>query len=194
MVSQGLNKTGRERWIMLTSGCAPPLDEDWCLCDMEWVGRRVFERGYWKSGEEKGKEIEILEASEPMEVTDGIIEDDEDEGNSGGESAKRWARTVRCAVSISQVVDGFPWVEGTRDWRIHSALERKVLRWKEEAHLEQEAEEKRRRGHHWADDAMDIDEEEAVNESSESEDDESDTPEVKELKVMNYLFPIETAC
>ena len=70
MVSQGLNKTGGERWIMLTSGCTPPLDEDWCLRGMEWVGRHVFERGYWKSGEEKGKEIEILEASEPMEVTD----------------------------------------------------------------------------------------------------------------------------
>ena len=89
MVSQGLNQPGSERWIMLTSRCAPPLDEDWCLCGMEWVGRRVFERGYWKSGEEKGKEVEILEASEPMEVTDGIIEDDdEDEGSSGGESVK----------------------------------------------------------------------------------------------------------
>ena len=176
---------------MLTSRCTPPLDEDWCLRGMEWVGRRVFKRGYWKSGEEKGKEIEILKASESMEVTDGIIEDDKDEGSSGGESAKQWACTVRCAISILQVVDGFQWVEGTRDWRIHGALEQKVLRWKEEAHLKQEAEEKRGRGHHWADDVMDIDEEEVVDESSESEDDESDTPDVKELKVINYLFPLQ---
>ena len=40
MVSQGLNKPGEsERWIMLTTGCAPPLPEDWCLRGMEWVRR-----------------------------------------------------------------------------------------------------------------------------------------------------------
>ena len=192
MLSQGLNKAGEgERWAMLTSGCAPPLDEDWCLRGMEWVGRRVFERGYWKSGEEKGKEVEILEASEPVEVTDGIIEDDGDEGTRGGEAAKRWVRIIRCAVCISQVVDGFQWVEGTRDWRIDGALERKVLRWKEEARLEQEADERRQRGHRWADDAMNIDEEEAIEESSESEDDENDTPEVKELKVNSCVLSMQ---
>ena len=43
-VSQGLNKPGEsERWIMLTTGCVPPLPEDWCLRGMEWVRRRVFE-------------------------------------------------------------------------------------------------------------------------------------------------------
>ena len=52
---------------MLTSGCAPPLDEDWCLCRIEWVGRRVFERGYWKSGKEEGEEVKVLEALEPVE-------------------------------------------------------------------------------------------------------------------------------
>jgi hypothetical protein len=40
MVSQGLNKMGeKERWIILMTGCAPPLPEDWCLHGMEWVGR-----------------------------------------------------------------------------------------------------------------------------------------------------------
>ena len=37
---------------------------------------------------------------------------------------------------------------------------------------------------------MDIDEEEVVDKSSESKDDKSNTPEVKELKVINYLFPL----
>jgi protein SMG6 len=60
---QGLNKTGdRERLIMLmtglTTGCAPPLAEDWCLCGME----------------ESSKEVEVLDAGEGEEVTDGIIE------------------------------------------------------------------------------------------------------------------------
>lgn len=31
----------------LTGGT--PLPEDWCLRGMEWVGRRVYERGFWKS-------------------------------------------------------------------------------------------------------------------------------------------------
>jgi protein SMG6 len=43
MISQGLMVSPKynnspqhvERWIMLTSGCAPPLPEDWCLCGME---------------------------------------------------------------------------------------------------------------------------------------------------------------
>ena len=26
-----------------------PLPEDWCLRGMEWVGRRVYERGFWKA-------------------------------------------------------------------------------------------------------------------------------------------------
>src|ERR1700722_13855638 len=60
MQSHGLcisgSATGKEHgevaWTMLTSNCSPPLDEDWCMRGMEWVGRRVFERGYWKSVEE----------------------------------------------------------------------------------------------------------------------------------------------
>lgn len=174
---------------MLTTGCAPPLSEDWCLRGMEWVGRRVFERGYWKSGEEKSKEVEVLDASEGEEVTDGIIEDDEDEGaassgGSGGETGKRWTRIVRCAVGIAQAVDGFRWVEGTREWRVEGALERKAQRWKEEDRIEREADEKRRRGTRWAGDAMEVDEEDLADDSSEeSEDDADDTAEVKALKV-----------
>jgi protein SMG6 len=62
---------------MLTSGCAPPLPEDWCLRGMEWVGRNIFERGFWKSGEEKKAELEVLEMTEGKAFTDGTIEDDE---------------------------------------------------------------------------------------------------------------------
>jgi protein SMG6 len=190
MLAQGLNKTGeRERWAMLTSGCTLPLPEDWCMRGMEWVGRRVFERGYWKNDDEKSKEVKLLDASEGGEVTDGIIEDgDEDEGAAsksmlGGETAKRWTRIVRCAVGIAQVVDGFKWVEGTRRWRVEGALERKVQQWKEEDRIDREAEEKRRRGTRWADDAMEVDGDVPEDNSHESEDDEGDTAEVKALKV-----------
>ena len=42
-----------------------------------------------KSGKEKAMEVETLEALEPMQVTDGIIEDDKDEASSGGKAAKQ---------------------------------------------------------------------------------------------------------
>ncbi len=63
LVVEGGGSSGRrtgEQWMMLTSGCAPPLPEDWCMRGMEWVGCRVFERGYWKSGEERKAEMEVL--------------------------------------------------------------------------------------------------------------------------------------
>ena len=45
---------------MLTSGYALPLDEDWYLCRMEWVGQWIFQRGYWKSGKKESKEVKGL--------------------------------------------------------------------------------------------------------------------------------------
>ena len=107
---------------------------------------------------------------------------------------KRWTRIVRCAVGIAQAIDGFRWVKGTRDWRIEGTLERKVQMWKEEARTEQEAEERHRRGTRWANDAMEIDEQEVVDESSEeSEDDEDVTVEVKAPKVVfAFLLRIPT--
>jgi len=170
---------------MLTTGCAPPLAEDWCLRGMEWVGRRVFERGYWKSGEEKSKEVEVLDASEGGEVTDGIIEDEDDEDDSSHGSAtdltKRWIRIVRCAVGIAHAVDGFTWVEGTKEWRVKGALSQKVSRWREEERLECEAEDRRRMGTRWTDEAMEVDED-IVADASDSDEDDQDSPQVKELK------------
>ena len=78
-----------------------------------------------------------LKASKPTEVTDAIIKDNKDE------AAKQWVHIIRCAVSISQVVDGFQWLKGMRDWCINSALEQKLCKWKEEAWLKQKANKKR---------------------------------------------------
>ena len=116
----------------------------------------VFERGYWKNVDEKSKEVEPLDASEGGEgVTDGIIEDgDEGEGAASGEEyartgrlQRRWTRIVRCAVGIAQAVDGFKWVEGTRqwrEWRVPSSEER-FNSGKRKTECDREAEEKRRR-------------------------------------------------
>jgi protein SMG6 len=95
---------------------------------------------------------------------------------------------VRYAIGIAQAVDGFRWVECARDWRIEGALEHKVQKWKEADRLEQGAEEKRRWGTRWADDAMGIDEEDLADDfSEESGDDEDDTAGVKALKVTSVL-------
>ncbi|KAF9466407.1 hypothetical protein BDZ94DRAFT_220383 [Collybia nuda] len=181
---KGIVKEG-ERWVMLTSGCAPALPEDWCLRGMEWVGRKVFERGYWKSGEERRAEIEVLEESEGGEVTDGRIENDDEEGEGGRGDIykKRWVRIVRSAVGISGAVDGLTWVEGTREWRVEGKLAEKVRRWRDEDQIAREAEERRRLGTRWADDSMDVDEENNSDVlSEEDEDDENDTEQVKALK------------
>ena len=60
-----LTRNGREgeRWAMLISGCTL-LPRTGAYRGMEWVGRRVFERGYWKNEDEK----KLLHASEGREV------------------------------------------------------------------------------------------------------------------------------
>ncbi|KAJ7578382.1 hypothetical protein C8J56DRAFT_868550 [Mycena floridula] len=86
-----------DRWPMLTTGTAPPLPEDWCLRGTEWVGRKVYERGFWKgNGGDDEKfarpEIEYLSESEVGkgdDGTDGKIEDDDDEDSHGPGSRYR---------------------------------------------------------------------------------------------------------
>ena len=44
---------------------------------MEWVGRKVFERRYWKSAEDRRVEINVLDIEEGNQLTDGIIQDED---------------------------------------------------------------------------------------------------------------------
>ncbi|KAJ3525600.1 hypothetical protein NMY22_g10503 [Coprinellus aureogranulatus] len=193
MTSQGLldpsaPSVSGDRWPMLTSGVSPPLSEDWCMRGMEWVGRKVFERGYWKSGEERKAELEVLELNEGIEVSDGTIEDDEeDSGTAKGPKAlseleRRWIRICRAAVNISGCVEGLEWKEGTREWSVEGKLAQKVQQWKEEDRIEKLEEERRRLGRRWTDDAMEIDEADMDEGSSSDDDDENDSEEVKALK------------
>ncbi|KAF8119990.1 hypothetical protein EV363DRAFT_1377288 [Boletus edulis] len=152
---------------------------------MEWVGREVFERGFWKSGEDRHVEIEVLDTEEGDQLTDGIIQD-EDADERGNElkndAARRWIRITRTAVNLVGLVDGFTWVEETREWKVDGALEAKVRKWRDEDRHEREQEEIRRRGRRWTDDTMDIDVDDAeADESSEGEDEE-DSEEVKASK------------
>jgi hypothetical protein len=76
-LAQGLNKIDkREIWAILTSGC-PPLPRN--VHGMEWEYRRMFERDYWKNDDEKSRQVELLDASEGGEVTDGNVEDEDED-------------------------------------------------------------------------------------------------------------------
>ncbi|KZP12692.1 hypothetical protein FIBSPDRAFT_869959 [Athelia psychrophila] len=99
--------------------CAPPLAEHLCLRGIEWVGHRVFERGYWKNGEEKSKEIEVLDTSEDSEVTDGIIEDEDDRDDSSLLHRGSGTEIVKSSIHT-----------------IQSCTLQKVLRWKKEDRID----------------------------------------------------------
>lgn len=183
-----------ESGVRLTSGCAP-LPEDWCLRGMEWGGRRVFERGFWKGGEERHVEIEVLDSSEDKEgLTDGIIENEDEADGRGdaGETSKRWVRIARAAGIFVKIVPGFRWEAASRSFAVSGVLEDKVRRWKEEERLEREEEERRRSRRPWVSDGMDIDEDGAFaddlsDDESGSSSDGEESEEVKALKVRLFI-------
>ncbi|KAG6379155.1 hypothetical protein JVT61DRAFT_11595 [Boletus reticuloceps] len=128
--------------------------------------RWVFECGYWKSGEDRRVEIEVLDTEEGDQLTDGIIQD-EDADERGNElkndTARRWIRITRTAVNLAGLVDGS---RGSKE-RVSGKW---MARWK-------------RKGRRWTDDTMDIDVDDAeADESSEGENGEEDSEEVKALK------------
>ncbi|KAF7964364.1 hypothetical protein HWV62_9447, partial [Athelia sp. TMB] len=92
---------------------------------------------------------------------------------------------------MAQTADGLTWVEGTKKWRVEGALSAKVQMWKES----ERRKDIRRLGTRWTDDAMDVDEDGIVADSSDSDEDAQDLPEVKALKARRrYLqSPIQSA-
>jgi protein SMG6 len=118
VISQGLmsepgksnSRRNVEQWAMLTSGRAPSLVEDWCLRGMEWVGHKAYEHGFWKSGEERKVELEVLETTEGGQLTDDDGEEHSQKSSSTIDLIRRWVRISRCAVNISGAVDGLTWM------------------------------------------------------------------------------------
>ena len=53
------------RNILLVQGLNKTLPRN--VRGMEWENRLVFERDYWKNGDEKSREVEPLDASEGVE-------------------------------------------------------------------------------------------------------------------------------
>jgi len=96
-----------EAGAKLTNGC-DPSPEDRCLRGMEWLGRRVYERGFWSRNDIGGEMDFILEKEQDLKhnADDGIIEDDSDDANQNKSPekagvARRWTRVCRAAARMS---------------------------------------------------------------------------------------------
>lgn len=134
-----------ERWPMLTSSTAPPLPEDWCLRGTEWVGRRVYERGFWQDNggdDEKFARVEIqylydkAEQSEDQSYSgrhhyEGINTQDvrfmpcpQRQTMSRAEvHTKRFIRILRSGITLASLAPGFSWIEGTTEFAVNSQME-----------------------------------------------------------------------
>ena len=101
-------------------GDSNPLSEDWCLRGMAWVGRRVYERGFWKASRKEGgsgptfeSEIEVLNQCSNCycgQEAPGSGESGEDEEPSSEAgltlSKLRWKRVAYTLTILIKTVPG----------------------------------------------------------------------------------------
>lgn len=105
-----------------------PLPEDWCIRGMEWVGRRVYERGFWKAkgsgrgsgamaqpklGERFQSELDVLlanfDAGNQVDLNEGVVEEIDGTDLTDGPVAintRRWRRVTWAAGVLVKHVDG----------------------------------------------------------------------------------------
>ena len=163
------------------------IPEDWCMRGMEWAGRRVYERGFWKVQGPTNVQSEMDVTSLPSvgiaggqaEFVDGIVEEEgEDAMNweAGASPAQalaslRWKRLRSTAEMLIKAAPGFEW-DGSAITDT-GELAQKVALWEEEARFE--TEEVYARKHRRSESEMDAD--------GDDDEDPEDSVEVKELKV-----------
>lgn len=117
----------------LVSGA--PLPEDWAVRGMEWVGRRVYERGFWKTkgsgrgsgglvqptpksaGERFSSEMDVLLAQfdAGLDLSEGVIDEIEGPEAVDGPAAigaRRWKRVAWAAGVMLRHVDGLELQDG----------------------------------------------------------------------------------
>lgn len=182
-----------------------PLPEDWCMRGMEWSGRTMFARGYFKpkSNRAKGRndiqavaesETDVLALSCEADddyTSDGVIEPDGDVDPDvlvSNLSVARWRRVAVVAgwATTPRGVSGLAYDPSVPKFAILASLRTKISRWKEEA--KQEAEAKKAVVHkRIAADAADPDDIEILDSEDEDVDDAGDSDVVKGLKVRLLL-------
>ena len=152
----------------LTGGT--PLPEDWCIRGMEWVGRRVFERGFWKprpqlgssdpspavplqhTASETNNEMDVLLSEAELS---GVHEDErsvEEYGDRGGFDSlmpvtqRRWRRVAWAGRTLARHVPGLLVGQISSDaFSIEGSLALKVTKWKQQEMEREQAELARRR-------------------------------------------------
>ncbi|ORY21103.1 hypothetical protein BCR39DRAFT_474669 [Naematelia encephala] len=110
----------------------PPLPEDWAVRGMEWVGRRTYERGFWKAkgsarssgalaqpriGERFQSEMDVLLANfdSSIDISEGVVDEIDGTDLTDGPVAvnqRRWRRVAWAAGVLVKHVDGFRLEEG----------------------------------------------------------------------------------
>ncbi|GAA5830778.1 hypothetical protein JCM3766R1_003423 [Sporobolomyces carnicolor] len=127
----------------LMSSRGTPLPEDWCIRGMDWAGRQLFGRGYWRTDSKKGPRSGGGGMSEsmlppPIEGVDGTTmrvesemdalkfdlsaleeESDENAGEDGSATAVilsegRWRRLAITAAWLVRNVPGFDYEANAR--------------------------------------------------------------------------------
>lgn len=110
----------------------PPLPEDWAVRGMEWVGRKTYERGFWKPkgsgrgsgalaqprlGERFQSEMDVLLASfdSAVDISEGVVDEIDGTDLTDGPVAvnqRRWRRVAWAAGILIKHVDGLSLVDG----------------------------------------------------------------------------------
>lgn len=188
-----------------------PLPEDWCLRGMEWVGRRVYERGFWKqksmstdrsgarsegprSTQAIASEMDVLlvepeGADVEQSLRDGIVDGETDNADAQDLTARRWRRVAWSLGVFVRHVPGLDMDVNGRKVKIveGETLDGKMVAWETERVKAREAIEARIRRDEeargeWAEAESAF---EGADEDDYSDDDdvEEDDPDLKELKV-----------
>ena len=195
-----------------------PLPEDWCIRGMDWTGKILFGRGYWRartgagspSSSRRDEMAPPISGQSPINVEgemdalkfdpaaiDEFVDSDADEG-AGAASARlavaRWKRIATLAAWLARHVPGLDYDtmaiggKGAPRFLISGSLDAKLRRWKREDDEAKEAE-KASRAIVWQHDADDG-ADESDEDVSDEEDDESDSPALRDLKVRCLAYSI----
>ena len=153
----------RKDIAMRIRGDGGPLAEDWCLRGMAWVGRRIYERGFWKSPRSAGRssmpifesEVEVLHrfancsALPDESFSSGSGGEEDTEGDEAEASTLadcttittlRWKRIVYTLTVLIKTVPGLDYQAETGKLILTSPLLEKTQGWKaeEDSELQQE--------------------------------------------------------
>ena len=138
----------------------PPLPEDWAMRGMEWVGRRVYERGFWKpkatttrssappppaqisprGGYKMQSEMDVLLASfeGALDISEGVVDDGDGGDMTDGPVAVNQRRYQRVGWAIGVMLKHVDGIE-LRDGKVvlEGELAEKVARMQKREEEEQ---------------------------------------------------------